>query len=132
MKECWGGASGKLLGATNVEAEASRKTAPGRGDTELQAQPPARSPPQTPGWEGGGSPWLLAELSAVEDEGLVSPDSALMGKVTLNKTLLPDSLQGNGCKRTKGTGSGDPGEAPGGGFQEGPEPSASLWGLGGD
>lgn len=62
----------------------------------------------------------------------MSPDSALMGWLTLDKTLLPDSPQENGCNRTKRAGAGDPSEASSGSFQGGPEPLASLQGLGGD
>lgn len=62
-------------------------------------------------------------MSQARGPGLVSPDSAPMGRVTLDKTLLPDSSQENGCKRTRGTRSGDPREAPGGGFQGGPRAS---------
>lgn len=58
-------------------------------------------------------------MSQARGPGLMSPDSALMGRVTLDKTLLPDSPQEDGCKRTKVTGSGDPHEASSGGFQGG-------------
>lgn len=68
-------------------------------------------------------------MSQARGPGLMSADSALMGRVTLDKTLLPDSPQENGCKRMKGTGSGDPCEAPSGGFQGGPRVSGLPVGL---
>lgn len=51
------------------------------------------------------------EGAGLGDEGRASPDSALMGKVTLGNTLFPDCPQEAGCKRAEGSGSGDPREA---------------------
>lgn len=64
-----------------------------------------------------GAPALEAPAAGQEearlgDQGPVSPASALTGRVSLDQTVLPDSPQDNGCKRTQEPGPGDPTEAP--------------------
>lgn len=82
------------------------------------------------GWGGG----LLQNPLLLEDERLVSPESAPMGKVALGKTLLPDPPP---PRRTAKRGPRALGRGPQGGFEgwlpgTPPGPRASLRGLGED